>query len=206
VRPIVQYLLGILALLARAAARLRPHRDRAWRRAAALAADLRARRGRATRVAWTAASRLGARLAASLGRCGGAAAAGMARLGARLARSWRAAQRQSASRRSSRRRPRPAAARRQRRVRAVAPPAPVLRARLDPDRQWEIVVGVAAREAARASAVAALQARAALKIDAAEHALGRILADCARVVPAAEPPAVQLATQPDAQTSRPLAA
>jgi hypothetical protein len=74
------------------------------------------------------------------------------------------------------------------RRRIAAPPetaAPI--PRLAPGRQWEIVVGIAAREIARGAAIAALHARAALKIDAAEHALSRILADCAKVlrVPAA---------------------
>jgi hypothetical protein len=102
-----------------------------------------------------------------------------------------------------------AAAGRRRATRGVVPPAPV--ARLDPRLQWEIVVGVAAREVARAPVIVALQARAALKIDAAEHALRRIVADCARVLPAPAASAAHLALesalQPDdAQARQPLAA
>ena len=93
------------------------------------------------------------------------------------------------------------------RRRAKAPvetPAPV--PRLAPGRQWEIVVDLAERELARVPAIAALQARAALKIDAAEHALGRIVADCAKVFAVPAAPAAQPAHQPAAPARRPLAA
>ena len=89
-------------------------------------------------------------------------------------------------------------------TRGVEPAAPALR--IDSDRQWEIVVGIAARGVARVPVVVALQARAALKIDAAEHALSRILADCARVLPAPAAPAAQPAPQAELQPDRPLAA
>jgi hypothetical protein len=93
------------------------------------------------------------------------------------------------------------------RRRAKAPvetPAPA--PRLAPGRQWEIVVGIAEHERARVPAIVALQVRAAVKIDAAEHALSRIIADCARVsaVPAAR--AAQPAHQPAPPARRPLAA
>jgi hypothetical protein len=79
----------------------------------------------------------------------------------------------------------------------VATPA----ARLDARREWEIVTGFLARELARMSEIAALQAGAALKIDAAEHAYNRIVADCARILgpafaPTFQPPR-QLAREPD---------
>jgi hypothetical protein len=99
------------------------------------------------------------------------------------------------------RRRRAAAGRRQT-SRPVERPAPVAGASLDPGRQWEIVMGIAAREVARASTIAALQARAELKIDAAEHALRRILADCAPVLPTRGAPA----TRPEDAPARPLAA
>jgi hypothetical protein len=75
--------------------------------------------------------------------------------------------------RTARRRSPPAAA-------PVETPPPA--SRLEAERQWQIVAGIAAREAARGAAIAALHARAAIKIDAAEHALNRILADCAKVL------------------------
>jgi hypothetical protein len=69
---------------------------------------------------------------------------------------------------------------------------------------------LATRELTRAPRIAALQARAALKIDAAEHALRRIVADCARVladpVAPAPQPALFLASRPEARQRRPLAA
>jgi len=131
-----------------------------------------------------------ARLRAHLDRLSHAAIGTAARLRLRLGRAWHAA--------AERRRPaRPV---------AIAAPAP----RLDPGRQWEIVMTIAAREVARAPAVAALHARAALKIDAAEHALSRIIADCAKIlaapVAAAAQPALQLIPQPEAPARRQLAA
>ena len=86
--------------------------------------------------------------------------------------------------------------------------APV--ARLASARQWEIVMDLATRELARAPRIAALQARAALKIDAAEHALSRIVADCTKVladpVAPAPRPALCLASRPEARQRWPLAA
>jgi hypothetical protein len=118
------------------------------------------------------------------------ATAAAARLSAHLDRLWRSAI-------DSRREAAPAGT-----------AAPV--ARLAPGRQWEIVMDLAARELARAPKIAALQARAALKIDAAEHALSRIVADCAKVLAApvapAPQPALQLAPRPEALQHRPLAA
>ncbi len=185
-QSIVHYLDAILAFLSGAATRLRRHLDRSWRSAIALATGLRMHLGRSTRTA----AGVAAHLRAHPGRSWRAAGSAAARLRARLGRPWHAA--------SDRRRP----------ARSVETAAPV--ATLDPGRQWEIVVDIAAREVARAPAIAALQARAALKIDAAEHALGRILADCAKVLPApAAPtarPAPEPASQPEPQTSRPLAA
>jgi hypothetical protein len=100
---------------------------------------------------------------------------------------------------------RPASARRRR---TAAPAAPV--PRLAPGRQWEIVVDLAARELARAPRIAALHAHAALKIDAAEHAFGRIVADCAKVCAAplapVPQPALNLVPPAEAPQRRPLAA
>jgi hypothetical protein len=53
-----------------------------------------------------------------------------------------------------------------------------------------MVVGLLTRDLCRVPAIAAIQARAALKIDAAEHALNRIAADCAKVIGAPLLPAV----------------
>jgi hypothetical protein len=67
----------------------------------------------------------------------------------------------------------------------VTAPAP----RLGVAREWEMVLGVLTRDLARVPAVAAIHAQAALKIDAAEHALGRIIADCSKVLAAPPVPA-----------------
>ena len=94
------------------------------------------------------------------------------------------------------------------RWRAKAPvEAPAPAPRLAPGRQWEIVIGIADRELQRVPAIAAHQARAAVQIDAAEHALGRIVADCAKVfaLPAAQT-ARQPAARPGAPARHPLAA
>jgi hypothetical protein len=204
----LHYLEGILAFLTGAAVRLRPLLDRAWRLAVALAARLAMHLTRSTRAAAGAAARLGPRLSAQLDRWRRAARGEAARLGARLARPRHATRRTVARRSAGLRRPWRAAAGRRRATRGVAPAAPV--PTLDPGRQWEIVVAIAAREVARAPVIVALQARAALKIDAAEHALRRIMADCARILPAPAAPAVlpasKPASQPKAQTDRPLAA
>jgi len=73
-----------------------------------------------------------------------------------------------------------------------------------------MVIGLVARELSRAAELAAAQAHAALKIDAAEHAYNRIVADCAKICrPSAAPtfrPARQLTRQPDLPARQPLAA
>ena len=88
----------------------------------------------------------------------------------------------------------------------VAAPVPGL----EPSREWEMVTGLAARELARGPDIAAIQAQVALKIDAAEHAYNRIVADCAKVFRvAATPtfrPARQLAHQLEPPARQPLAA
>jgi hypothetical protein len=88
----------------------------------------------------------------------------------------------------------------------VAAPAP----RLGPARAWEMVVGVLTRDLAHVSAITAIQAGAALKIDAAEHALGRIVADCSKLLTApllpARQPARRLVHRPVLRTRRQLAA
>jgi hypothetical protein len=69
---------------------------------------------------------------------------------------------------------------------------------------------LAARELARAPEIASIQAHAALKIDAAEHAYNRIVADCAKILAAPVAPtfrpAPQLAHQPQPQAEQQLAA
>jgi hypothetical protein len=98
------------------------------------------------------------------------------------------------------------------RSRRAPPPAKVAATapRLEPGREWEMVVGLIRRDLARVSGIAAIQARAVLKIDAAEHALNRIVADCAKVLaPPATPalrPALRLAHRPEPEARRPLAA
>jgi hypothetical protein len=202
----MHYLDAILAFLSGAATRLRPHLDRAWRSAIVLAAGLGTPLHRSTRGARDVA----ARSSAPLGRWRHSAILGAVRLEAHLALRWRAARRAAARLGVHLARPRrPAVERRRRRVPARDAEAPAPVPRVDPGRQWEIVVGIAARELARVPAIAALQGRAALKIDAAEHALARIVADCAKVLPARATPAPQPAPEPCApepQTSPPLAA
>jgi hypothetical protein len=86
---------------------------------------------------------------------------------------------------------------------AAAPP------RLAHGREWEIVVDLLRRDLARAHAIAAIQAHAALKIDAAEYALNRIVADCAAVLTTPlmplRPPARRV-HRPELRMRRPLAA
>lgn len=88
----------------------------------------------------------------------------------------------------------------------VAAPPP----RLGPGREWEMVVGVLTRDLARVPAIAAIQVHAALKIDAAEHALSRIVADCSKVLAAplvpARRPAHRLTHRPELRARRQLAA
>ena len=61
--------------------------------------------------------------------------------------------------------------------------------RLGPAREWELAIRHAARDVSRAAELPALQASAAVKIDSAEHALNRLVADCARLrrTPASPP-------------------
>lgn len=67
--------------------------------------------------------------------------------------------------------------------RATAPVAtPEPTPRLGLNRQWEMVTGLIARDVSRADEIAAIQARAAVKIDAAEHALNLTIADCAKIL------------------------
>jgi hypothetical protein len=66
-------------------------------------------------------------------------------------------------------------------------------ATLDPEREWELVIHSASAGLARGADLAVLQADAAMKIEAAEHAYRRLVADCAKLcltcaVPASEPP------------------
>jgi len=73
-----------------------------------------------------------------------------------------------------------------------------------------MVVALATRELSRAPEVAAIQTRAALKIDSAEHAYNRMVADCAKVCGASVAPtfqpARQLTREPEPQAREPLAA
>ena len=82
--------------------------------------------------------------------------------------------------------------------------------RLEPGGEWHKITDVIAWDLARAPELAAMQARAALQIDAAEHAYNRVLADCAKacrlpVAPTFQPMR-QLARQPEPPARRPLAA
>ncbi len=83
-------------------------------------------------------------------------------------------------------------------VAEVALPAEVAAAiegprRLDPAQEWSLVVRRATQGFERAAALAALQAEAAIKIAATEHAFNRLVADCAKlclqsVAPTVVPP------------------
>ncbi len=61
--------------------------------------------------------------------------------------------------------------------------------RLQPAQEWELVVRRTAQDLERGTALAALQAKAAVKLAAAEHAYNRLAADFAKLCrqPAAEP-------------------
>jgi hypothetical protein len=187
VQPIVRYLHSIPAFLCAAAARLRERLD--GLRHAAIGA--------------------GAQLHVHLRRLSHSTVGAAAHLRTHVDRlSYRLAGASQRLRSDLGRVPRRAADRRRAKEAPVETPAPA--PRLAPGRQWEIVVGIAERELARVPAIAALQVRAAVKIDAAEHALGRIIADCAKVfaVPAAPAaqPAQQPTARPEAPARRPLAA
>jgi hypothetical protein len=62
--------------------------------------------------------------------------------------------------------------------------------RLDPAQEWSLVVLHATLHLERFAALAALQADAARKIAAAEHAYNRLVDDCANLCPPASAPAV----------------
>jgi hypothetical protein len=83
-------------------------------------------------------------------------------------------------------------------------------ARLEPAREWDLVRGRAAAGLSRAPHVAALQADAAVKIEAAEHALGRLVGDWQRLRGQPAAPAPEAAPQPtpapEAPEREPLAA
>jgi hypothetical protein len=185
VQPIVHYLHCIAAFLSSAAAHQREYRHVRRHAAIGAAAHLRMRLHRLPNPVIGAA----ARLCAHLDRVSHGLTPAAARLRSDLGRFWRRA----ADRRATAR------------VERSAPASG-----LTPGRQWEIVIGLAERELARAPAIAALQTRAALKIDAAEHALGRIIADCAKVLAApavpAPQPGRQLPPRPEAPARDPLAA
>jgi len=102
-------------------------------------------------------------------------------------------------------------ARIERRTQARAPkmaepatPAP------EPGFDWHTATATAARDLARASELASIQARAALQIDAVEHAYNRMLAQCATVTDfgLAQPreAAVAPAREPETPARQPLAA
>jgi hypothetical protein len=83
-------------------------------------------------------------------------------------------------------------------------------ARLEPEREWDLVLSRAAADLSRAPHVAALHADAAVKLAAAEHALGRLVGDwqrlCGRPAAAAPEVASQPAPAPEAPEREPLAA
>jgi hypothetical protein len=71
-----------------------------------------------------------------------------------------------------------------------------------PRRDWEMVAGVARAGLSQAEAAIALHARAAERIDAAEYAFGRLLAECAAAMglPDAPTPPRPLPVMPRRQT------
>jgi hypothetical protein len=81
---------------------------------------------------------------------------------------------------------------------------------LAPAREWEMIANLLKRDLARIPAIVSIQAHAALKIDAAEHALNRIVADCSKVLSAplvpVRRPARRLAHRSEFRVRRPLAA
>jgi hypothetical protein len=62
---------------------------------------------------------------------------------------------------------------------SVRPRADAKPVRLLPAREWELVVRRASQDLSRAAELPALQARATVKIESAEHAFNRIVAECA---------------------------
>ena len=62
---------------------------------------------------------------------------------------------------------------------AVTPPSPPRQ--LEPGSDWKKIMDVSLAELERAPDLQSMQARAALQIDAAEHAFNRLLAECAKV-------------------------
>jgi hypothetical protein len=70
--------------------------------------------------------------------------------------------------------------------------------RLGREREWALVVGHASRDLERGAALAALQAHAAVKLAAAEHAFNRLVADytnfCRSPATSTVPPSHQLAS------------
>ncbi|MBX9591111.1 MAG: hypothetical protein K2X43_17635 [Hyphomonadaceae bacterium] len=90
-------------------------------------------------------------------------------------------------------------------------PAPLPR-RLAPGSEWQKIMSISLAELSRAPDLQSMQARAALQIDAAEHAFNRLIAECAKVsAPVVAPtfePARQLVREPANAPvrQRPLAA
>jgi hypothetical protein len=76
--------------------------------------------------------------------------------------------------------------------------------RLEPAREWELVMRRAAQDLSRGAELAALQANTALKIASAEHAYNRLFADCAKLcrvsAPSAPAPAPQLSAEHESRT------
>ena len=93
----------------------------------------------------------------------------------------------------------------------VADPAPSIH-KVAADADWPAIADVAAMELARVPELVSMQAGAARQIDAAEHALNRLLAECATVMsPPVSPtfePMRQLVREPSAAPvqQQPLAA
>jgi hypothetical protein len=81
-----------------------------------------------------------------------------------------------------------------RRHRARKGPGPVdSAARLERGREWELVMRRATQELWRGPEVAALQADAAIRVEAAEHAYNRLVVDCAKVCAVSPPPTFEQA-------------
>jgi hypothetical protein len=93
--------------------------------------------------------------------------------------------------------------------RSLPNPAPLI-AEVAPSVTRRTAADFASEGVARTSELASIQARAALQIDAAEHALNQLLAECGRVQEKPEEPAFalvgQLSREPAAPASQPLAA
>ena len=95
------------------------------------------------------------------------------------------------------------------RGRSLPKPLPSI-AQVAPSVTRRTAVDLASEGVARTSELASIQARAALQIDAAEHALNQLLAECGRVHDKPAEPAFTLVGQPSrepaTQASQPLAA